>query len=246
VEALPTQPALTNLAANVPADELGSLAHAIDGYQARLVEAEALERAFFADASHELRTPIAVVKGAVEVLADQDGLNEATLRRLHRIDRGVGELAELVDVLLRLVRREPLEPTEIEIEQLLRSGAEPVTASIHGKRLSVSIDARGQLVVPLREAQLILHGVIRRLLPPAPVGTLSLVSADGKIEIRFRAGDEPRDDTAKRAPARSDRGLGLTLVGRLAARIGWRLDEASASGGDRVVRIVLPDCPDSV
>ena len=105
-------------------DELGRLAQAIDGYQARLVEADASERAFFADASHELRTPVAVVRGAAEVLSEQDDLDEATRQRIRRIDRGVGELGELVDVLLRLVRREPVEMIEVDIARLLHDGAD--------------------------------------------------------------------------------------------------------------------------
>src|SRR5690606_14205343 len=53
VDALPVEPRATRLAKEVGTDELGRLARAIDAYQARLVDADAREQAFFADASHE-------------------------------------------------------------------------------------------------------------------------------------------------------------------------------------------------
>jgi signal transduction histidine kinase len=245
VESLPAQPRCTDLGLGSANDELGRLAHAIDGYQARLVEADAAERAFFADASHELRTPVAVVRGAAEVLAEQDDLDAATLQRIHRIDRGVGELGELVDVLLRLVRREPVEQTEVEIAQLLRDGAAPVVASVDGRHLVLSISASGMIAVPLREALLILHGVVRRLLPPAPVGMLVMTAAAGTLQITFQPETDLQAAPPRLLPTRSDRGLGLTLVGRLAARIGWRIDELSSTSGHRVVRITLPANPNT-
>ncbi|MBL0039797.1 MAG: HAMP domain-containing histidine kinase [Xanthomonadales bacterium] len=240
VESLPTEARRTHLAVGTNADELGRLAQAIDGYQARLVEADASERAFFADASHELRTPVAVVRGAAEVLSEQDDLDEATRQRIRRIDRGVGELGELVDVLLRLVRREPVEMIEVDIARLLHDGAAPIVASVDGNGLLVSVEATGSIVVPLREATLILQGVVRRLIPPAPVGTLLMRCADNAFQITFETTAVSRGEPVRPGPTRSDRGLGLTLVGRLATRIGWQVEERSSATGGRVVHIALP------
>ena len=91
VEGLPVEPRRTRLAEGVSADDLGRLAGAIDAYQGRLVEADAHEQAFFADASHELRTPIAVVQGATEVMLDDVGseTDPRRIERLRRLDRGV-------------------------------------------------------------------------------------------------------------------------------------------------------------
>lgn len=240
VESLPTEARRTHLAVGASADELGRLAQAIDSYQARLVEADATERAFFADASHELRTPVAVVRGAAEVLAEQDDLDEATRQRIGRIDRGVGELGELVDVLLRLVRREPVEMTEVDVARLLHDSAAPVVAAVNSSGLLVSVRATGSVVVPLREAMLILQGVVRRLIPPAPAGTLIMSAGDNALQVAFEAATGAGSEPVRPGPGRSDRGLGLTLVGRLATRIGWQIEELSSANGARAVRIVLP------
>lgn len=240
VESLPIEPVRTNLAAEAAADELGRLAHAIDGYQTRLVDAAAAERIFFADASHELRTPVAVVRGAAEVLAEQDDLDHATLQRIHRIDRGVGELGELIEVLLRLVRREPLGQDTVDAAQLLSDGAAPIVASIDSRDLVLSIDVTGSIVVPVREALLILHGVVRRLLPPSPIGILGMVAGADTFQVSFQADTALQAEPLRLSPKRSDRGLGLTLIGRLATRIGWQLEELSSASGDRMVRIHFP------
>ncbi|HVR80822.1 MAG TPA: histidine kinase dimerization/phospho-acceptor domain-containing protein, partial [Luteimonas sp.] len=94
VDGLSTQPERTTLAAQLPDDELGRLGKAIDDYQARLVAAEDAERAFFADASHELRTPIAVVRGATELLLEDAADIPQLQPRLQRLDRGMRQLSE--------------------------------------------------------------------------------------------------------------------------------------------------------
>src|SRR3546814_20107120 len=56
------------LAAHFPEDEVGQLASALDDYAERLTEVVQRDRELNADVSHELRTTLAVVKGAVELL----------------------------------------------------------------------------------------------------------------------------------------------------------------------------------
>jgi hypothetical protein len=94
--------------------------------------------------------------------------------------------------------------------------------------------------LPVHEAALVLNGIVRRLVPAGIHGQLLAHVGDGEITLEFVALDADAD-AAPAAPGKGDRGLGMTLVGRLATHIGWRLEEDSTR---RLVRIHLPaDAP---
>jgi len=241
VDALPTRAQRTDLAADLGPDELGRLAQAIDGYQSRLVDADAVEREFFADASHELRTPVAVVRGAVELLLDEPAADAGTQRRLQRLDRGVRELTELLDMLLGLVRRSEPDIVTVETEGLLRACTEGWSNSSGPQRLWIDIEAEGMQQLPHREALLIVQGVLRRMMPPDPMGRLSLRLRESVLDLEFRVDPDATMAPEHVARNRSDRGLGLTLIGRLAERIGWRIEEIASDPARRQVRITWPN-----
>lgn len=234
VDALPTQPQATALAASVSHDELGRLASAIDRYQARLVEADAYEQTFFADASHELRTPVAVVRGTAEVLLDGPEADPGMRQRLRRLDRGMQELTDLLDVLLDLARRREMQMETMDARALLAEAASASTGA--GTAVRVEIEAAGTLLLPRRESLLLLRSLIRRLLLPDVPGLLRLRLHGSTVEFGFAPDDGPpssRDTQSQR----SDRGFGLTLTARLAERMGWRWQQA----GDGLLRVSLPD-----
>src|SRR3546814_5423520 len=72
------------LATHFPDDEVGELAKALDDYAARLTEVVQRDREFNADVSHELQTPLAVIKGAAELLLSRPALDAKTEARLLR------------------------------------------------------------------------------------------------------------------------------------------------------------------
>jgi two-component system, OmpR family, sensor kinase len=106
-----------------PPDEVGSLADSFDSMLGRLEEAFHKQRRFLAEASHELRTPLTVVRGQLEVLAD-----ELDARKLVHASDELERMSRIVDDLLLLahldegmqLRREPVELELVLREALLR------------------------------------------------------------------------------------------------------------------------------
>jgi signal transduction histidine kinase len=93
-----------------PDDELKQLADTFDAMLARLDAAFAAQRQFVADASHELRNPLAIIRTNVEVaLADSDADPEDLRHAIIVVKRAGDRMSRLVDDLLALARRQ--EPT---------------------------------------------------------------------------------------------------------------------------------------
>ena len=91
------------------ADEVGVLARTVDRLVNRISAFARREREFTSHASHELRTPVTVIKGAVEIIRQRSDQTDATLRRpLERIERAVNEIENLIDTFLMLARQDQL------------------------------------------------------------------------------------------------------------------------------------------
>ena len=176
------------------------------------------------------------MQGVAEVLLDEPHADAGMRRRLARLDRGVGELTDLIDVLFGLARRTAYTPISVDAATLLRDAIAPLAAA--NAPLTIDIDASGSLHVPQSQALLVLRGMLRRVLPPSPEGVLRLAATDTELVLDYRA-----HDAAAARPAhgvRGDRGLGLTLVGRFAEHLGWEVDESAADPLHRRVTLRLP------
>lgn len=222
VEALPVQPAQTQLAQNVSQDELGQLAHAIDAYQARLVDADANEQAFFADASHELRTPLTVIQGVTEVLLDDAAAPLALQARYARLQRGVDEMRNLLEAMLAAARRKPLQLERVDAAAFLQQAGLQATSGKLG--LQVQVIAEGELQLAPREAELLIAGIGKRLLHARQTATLVLQRQGATLVLQVMP---PQELSA--SAVRADAGTGSALLDRLAVRLGWtlRMQESS-------------------
>ncbi|MGY4515956.1 sensor histidine kinase [Lysobacter sp. HA18] len=223
VDRLPLVPVRSDLAADASPDDLGRLAEAIDRYQSRLVDAREQEQAFFADASHELRTPVAVVRGAAELLREDAAPVPALTPRLDRLDRGVADLADLLEILLRLARGQRSEIEPRDAASWSRSVIEDALSRF-APNIHVRVEASDvQWRLPGHDAALVLRAVARDIVPAGASGTLvANVTPHG---IEFATTDARIPDSGRpRGPVRSDRGIGAGLLGRLAHAHGWTVD----------------------
>lgn len=87
-----------------PDDELGQLADSLNSMLDRLENAFAAQRRFVADASHELRTPIAVIQGNLELITHPSTTESERIHFLGVIDEEVGRMTRLLQDMLDLAR----------------------------------------------------------------------------------------------------------------------------------------------
>ena len=133
-----------DLAHRVPVvgkDEIALLAERFNHTAAALEALLAQERQMLATASHELRSPLARVRMALELLAEEpDPVRRGELSR--RSAEDIAELDALVEELLLTARTQagvPRRPfTEVEVFALVRTEAEAVGARVSGDPIVIS------------------------------------------------------------------------------------------------------------
>lgn len=94
--------ALANVEVDVMIDAIDSFAERLDTFIER-------ERIFTRDASHELRTPIAVFKGSLDLLQRKTDRSDDDLKAFARMRRTVEDMEGLIETLLLLARGEEVE-----------------------------------------------------------------------------------------------------------------------------------------
>ncbi len=132
------------LAYEGPKDELGSLAETLNSMLERLEGAFDDQRRFVADASHELRTPVAVIRGNVELLRTGVLHDEERPEALAAIEDETARMGRLLDDLLALARFETGDGrTEqaLEVRALLEEAAARTRALGRTATLSADCEA---------------------------------------------------------------------------------------------------------
>ncbi len=132
------------LVASNPRDELGQLAGVLNRLLGRLEVSFAQQRQFMADASHELRTPVAIVRSAADIALDQREPTHHDLREALQVVSGEGRrMTRLVDDLFLLARadsgEQPVRKADLYLEEIIADAASAGRAL--GQRLGVSVDA---------------------------------------------------------------------------------------------------------
>ncbi len=239
VDSLALQPESTQLASAFGRDEVGRLAAAIDNYQTRLVDAKDKESRFFAEASHELRTPMAVVRGVVDVMMDSECSDAERRRRLRRLERGMGELTDKADAMFVLARNrlDPVEP--VDVARLLRECIDdlqmhmPETAAIR-----IDLDQEHPIPLSRRQAQLVFRALMRSVLAAEDSGELGVRFTYPKIQIRYGAAGHAWGEPVAAGSQANDLRVENSLIGRLAMAMGWSI-QGTVAGSEKSYSIVL-------
>jgi signal transduction histidine kinase len=247
-----------------PDDELKQLADTFDAMLARLDAAFAAQRQFVADASHELRNPLAIIRTNVEVaLADPDADPQDLRQAITVVKRAGDRMSRLVDDLLALARRQ--EPT-LEHERV-DLGAAVAEAS---DDFLVPAEARGIVLDRAIAPDVVVIGdrdALKRAVANLLENAVRLAPASSRIKLAtgsegdrawvavadegpgIAAEDQPhvfdRFWRADKARSRVDggTGLGLAIVRQIAESHGGRVRLHSKLGVGSTFVIWLPIAP---
>jgi len=233
-------------------DEVERLGSTLNEMLGRLEAGLQRERDFVADAGHELRTPLALLRTELE-LALRQGQSEEELREALRVSvEEVDRLAQLADDLLLIARydrgRLPLRVESVDARSLLDSVVTRFQWRADEATRPLASEAPSGLTV--RGDRLRLEQALGNLVDNAlrhGRGRVTLRAADGNGSVELAVedqGDGFADGFAERAFERFSRahhegggaGLGLAIVRVIAEAHGGSAD---VSGGSRV-RLMLP------
>lgn len=230
-------------------DEVASVATEFDRAAERVERMIAAHRALLANASHELRSPLARLRMAIDLV---EGAPDERTRA--EIIRNLGELDALVDEILLASRLDHTGPPErLEPVELLALAAEECArnaVAVTGTPAILAGDAR----LLTRLVRNLIQNALRHGAPPLEV---KVIQRDRQVELSVRdhgpgipPGDvanvfEPFYRPAGRSEAAGGWGLGLALVRQIAIHHGGTVViETPPDGGARFV-VSLPALPAS-
>jgi signal transduction histidine kinase len=213
----------------------------------------ARQQAFVGDASHQLRTPLTLLRADAEVLLrHRDRFPPEDAELLEDIVAEAADMDQLATNLLTLARldagRLHLEHDVIDLAEMAEDVSRRVSALAGEKRLAVAEDfaARPRLVgdrQALEQAALILVENAIKYTPPGGTVTLRTAAPDGRAELvvedtgigisaehRERLGERFYRVDPARSSATGGAGLGLAIAFGIAAAHGGRLEIDSEPG----------------
>ena len=169
-----------------PNDELGRLAAVFNDLLARLGAAFEQQRQFLADASHELRTPVAIVAGEAELALSRDERGADELRTaLRAIREEMQSLQRIVEDLFLLARARAgerlLSPTELYLGELCAECVRSVRSLAAKKQMTVRYNGGDEF--PMRGDEALLRRLVLNLLDNA----IKYTPIGGTVEVSVRA-----------------------------------------------------------
>lgn len=261
--ALPQGPVLELAAARI-AEGGGAVLTLRDVTDARRLERA--RRDLVANVSHELKTPLAAIKGFQELLED-DSLGEDTRRDFLGLMKGeIARLERLVEEQLQLARLDsgglPLERQRVDLADLAIGAAEPrrVLATRDGITMTVELAAEGPVIVdadPARIEQILIILLDNALRHTPEGGRVRVIVDRSQLDATVAVADTgegipPEDqevvfDRFYRRDASRSRpgaGLGLAIARGLADAHGGTIELSSEVGAGSVFTLRLPLPPE--
>ena len=169
-------------------DELGELASVMNDLLARLDLSFEQQRRFMADASHELRTPIAIIRGESEIaLSKPDRPNAAYRESLAIVEDESKRLSRIVEDLLTMARADSgqfkisLKP--VYLEEIVEDAVRSIGVLARTKNIDIQFISNGEM--PMKGDELLLGRLFRNLCENA----VKYGRRDGNVVVKCEESD---------------------------------------------------------
>jgi two-component system, sensor histidine kinase len=237
-------------------DELGSMAQALETLRTSALEAERLQQAmsrFTADASHQMRTPLTILRTHISVLGSLIPEDTEAHSSFNDIQEAADRLQRLLIQLLKLARADGGRSLDQEAETIdLRKVIQDIAASHVPQGVEAGVELHfeaEQRPFPARVNQIMIHEIFANLIDNA----IRYNNAGGRVVIRLfdeqgKHVVEVEDDGPGIPDAEKDKvftrfyrmnrdqsrvgsGLGLAIVQSLAATLNAEIDMSAGALG---------------
>jgi signal transduction histidine kinase len=217
-------------------DEVGMLAGTIEKTLERISAFVARERYFTSSASHELRTPITVITGALELL-EQSELSAADVKVVDRVRRATLDMKTTIEMFLCLAREtdDGLYDEQFLVMPLVNQAIDHQRYLLSGKFIDVHIDdlASPRVCGHPQAFAIAVNNLVRNAFEHTlnGQGPITILIKEHELLVTNQlSSDVGGRHTPTEAATSHGYGLGLGIVQRLCERNGWsfslHVDEA--------------------
>ena len=242
-------------------DELGRLEQAFNGLLARLRAALRTQRQFMADASHELRTPVSVMRAVSDVTLDRAHRDEAEYREaLALVGAQTQHVGRVLDDMLMLARADaggyPLRPMPLYLDEIVHESRDSLASLAQERGVVLRVTSPSEVSCTGDE------DLLRRLVLNLLQNAVQHTRRGGRVDVSvLRSNDEativvsdegtgiPEADRQRifdrfvqldSARRRAGAGLGLPISRWIAEAHGGRIELRSTSAAGSTFAAILP------
>ncbi len=229
---------------------LAEALHAFALHQNQLIERE---RNFTRDASHELRSPLTVIKLASEVLCSDGNLDRFEQRNVDRIGRAARDMEALIEAFLLLARDSAsgMPSEDFLLETVVREEMERAEPMLDDQRVQMRLEKGSCCMIhaPTKVVGILIGNLIRNACSYTEDGEIVVRTSCGRLEIsdtgvgiaeyELKSIFQPFYRASGAAPG--GHGVGLSIVRRLCERFGWEVSLESEAGRGTTAVLLFPD-----
>ncbi len=235
-----------------PDGDVETLARALHGYASRIEEFVERERNFTRDASHELRSPLTVIKIAADVLLEEQEQSAFVQRTLLRIRRSVRDMEAMLEAFLILARESDtgLPQEDFTVNDAVREEIERARPLLEGKPVTLELVERTSFALhaPPRVFAAVVGNLIRNACLYTESGSVRVSIDPDCVSVEDSGIGMSAEEIAHAfqpyfrggRSASAGHGVGLSLVRRLSERFGWPVEMHSALGAGTTATIRFP------